>query len=127
MIIAHFRGLARLPGYSTLLIRFLRSLRRLLPDKSKTDKQGLWDPNKQGWNERGSHSTPLVLKGAEDIRVTSIDDGNGRHSEVLSASGTEIHAVALVVVDGGLGEHSVILELRLSQGRAVVGDEDQLS
>ena len=67
-----------------------------------------------------------MLKGTEDIGVTSISDGDSRHSEVLSASGTEIHAVALVVVDGGLGEHSVILELRLSQRRTVVGNEDQL-
>ena len=88
---------------------------------------GSWCAKQTGRNERGYHSTPLVLEGAENIRVTSIDDGHSRHSEVLSASGTEIHAVTLVVVDGGLGEHSVILELRLSQGRTVVGDEDQLS
>ena len=69
----------------------------------------------------------LVLEGAEDIRVTGVNNTDSRHSEVLSAGGTEIHAVALVVVHGGLGEHSVILEFRLSQGRAVVGHEDQLS
>ena len=67
-----------------------------------------------------------MLKGTEDIGVTSISDSDSGHSEVLSASGSEIHAVTLVVVNGGLGEHSVILELRLSQRRTVVGDEDQL-
>ena len=67
-----------------------------------------------------------MLKSTKDIRVTSIGDSDSRHSEVLSASGTKIHTVTLVVVNGGLGEHSVILELRLSQRRAVVSNEDQL-
>ena len=71
-------------------------------------------------------SASLVLEGTENIRVTSVGNGHGRDTEVLSASGTEVQAVALIVVDGGLGEHGVVLELRLSQGRAVVGDEDQL-
>lgn len=71
-------------------------------------------------------SASLVLEGTENIRVTSVGNGHGRDTEVLSASGTEVQAVALIVVDGGLGEHGVVLELRLSQGRAVVGNEDQL-
>lgn len=77
--------------------------------------------------KRKRHSSfSLVLEGTEDIRVTSVGDGHGRDSEVLSASSAEVQAVTLIVVDGGLGEHGVILKLRLSQGRAVVGDEDQL-
>ena len=77
--------------------------------------------------KRKRHSSfSLVLESTENIRVTSVGDGHGRDTEVLSASSAEVQAVALIVVDGGLGEHSVVLQLRLSQGRAVVGDEDQL-
>lgn len=36
------------------------------------------------------------------------------------------HVVASEVVDIGLGQHRVVLELRLSQGRSVAGDDDEL-
>ena len=69
----------------------------------------------------------LVLEGAKNIRVTSVGDGDGGHAEVLTATRTQVDAVALVVVHGGLGEHSVVLNLGLSQRRAVVGHENELS
>ena len=69
---------------------------------------------------------PLVLESTENVGVTSVRDGNGRHTEVLTATGTEVDAVTLVVVYGGLGEHGVVLNLGLSQGRAVVGDKNEL-
>ena len=69
----------------------------------------------------------LVLEGAKNIRVTSVGDGDGGHAEVLTATSAQVDAVALVVVHGGLGEHSVVLNLGLSQGRAVVGHENELS
>lgn len=36
------------------------------------------------------------------------------------------YVVAVEVVDGGLGEHSVVFELRLAQRRAIAGNQDQL-
>ena len=69
----------------------------------------------------------LVLEGAKNIRVTSVGDGDSGHAEVLTATSAQVDAVALVVVHGGLGEHSVVLNLGLSQGRAVVGHENELS
>jgi len=36
------------------------------------------------------------------------------------------HVVTSEVVDVGLGQHGVVLELRLSQGRSVAGDDDEL-
>ena len=36
------------------------------------------------------------------------------------------YVVAVEVVDGALGEHGVVLELRLAERRGVAGDEDQL-
>lgn len=78
-------------------------------------------------DERGFHLSFLVLESTKNIRVTSVGDGDGGHAEVLTAASAEVDAVALVVVHGGLGEHSVVLNLGLSQGRAVVGHENELS
>lgn len=36
------------------------------------------------------------------------------------------HVVSGEVVDGGLGEHGVVLELTLAERRSVSGDDDQL-
>ena len=62
-----------------------------------------------------------------DIGVTGISDGEGGGTEVLTAGGAEVQVGAVVVVDGGLGEHAVVLELGLADGVAVVGDNDDLS
>ncbi|KAF8382023.1 hypothetical protein PRIPAC_71165, partial [Pristionchus pacificus] len=47
-------------------------------------------------------------------------------TEELSASGSELDVVAVVVVDSSLSEHGVVLDLRLSEGGGVAGDDDQL-
>lgn len=36
------------------------------------------------------------------------------------------YVVAREVVDGGLGEHAVVLELRLAERRGVASDDDEL-
>ncbi len=61
-----------------------------------------------------------------DVRVTGVGDGEGGGAEVLAAGGAEVQVGAVVVVDGGLGEHAVVLELGLADGVAVVGDDDDL-
>ena len=38
----------------------------------------------------------------------------------------ETYVVAREVVDGGLGQHAVVLELTLSERRSVASDDDQL-
>lgn len=78
----------------------------------------------------------LVFKRAQDVGIaypsprkralTSIDNRNGGHSEVLSASSAEITAVALVVVNRRLRQHRVVLDLRLPERRAVVRHQNQL-
>jgi hypothetical protein len=40
--------------------------------------------------------------------------------------GGETHVVAAEVVDGSLGQHRHVLELRLAQGRRVGGNDDEL-
>jgi len=53
-------------------------------------------------------------------------DNNVNLPEVLSAGGTELDVGAGVVVDTGLGQHGVVLDLGLAKRRAVTGDDDQL-
>ena len=68
----------------------------------------------------------LLGSGLDDIRVTSISDGEHGYAMKLTASGTKIDIVAGVVMDTSLGKHGVVLNLRLAYGRAVVGDDHQL-
>merc|ERR1719296_137887 len=77
-------------------------------------------------------SFPLVKsllstwEATDDVTVTRVGDGHDATAEVLTAGGSEVVVVARVVEDGGLGEESVVLNLGLPEGRAVVGDDDQL-
>ena len=63
---------------------------------------------------------------ADDIRVSGVRDAQGADPEVLPAGGAQLVVVAGVVVDASLGQHSVVLDLRLAQGGRVVGDDHQL-
>jgi len=62
----------------------------------------------------------------DDIRVTSVSDGDDTDTEVATASSAELDVVALVVVDGDTSKVSVVLDLGAHEGRAVVGDDDKL-
>ena len=64
--------------------------------------------------------------GTEDVGVTSISDSENGHSEELTAGGTELEVVTLVLHDIALGESGVVLELSLADSRSVVRDEDHL-
>lgn len=68
----------------------------------------------------------LVLKGAENIRITSVSDYNAGDTKILSAGSSQIHAVSAVVMHNSLGKHSVVLQLGLTERRAIVGDEHKL-
>lgn len=58
---------------------------------------------------------------------TRVSDHKGGHTEVLTSGSSETDVVSVVVVNSTLGEHGVVLNLRLAERRAVVGDDDQLS
>ena len=62
----------------------------------------------------------------DDVTVSGVGDTQAADAEVLTAGGTEGDVVAVVVVDGGLAQHGVVLKLRLPQGRAVAGDQHKL-
>ena len=48
------------------------------------------------------------------------------NTEELSGSGTKSNVGTSKVVDGGLGEHGIVLKLRLAEGRGVARNQDQL-
>ena len=64
--------------------------------------------------------------GPDDIAVSRVGDGEGADPEVLAAGGAELVVVAGVVVDAGLGEHGVVLNLGLAERWRVVRDDHQL-
>ena len=71
-------------------------------------------------NKHGSE-TIYDIKLTNGIRADVMD-----LPEVLSAGGTELDVGAGVVVNTSLGQHGVVLNLRLAKRRAVTRDDDQL-
>ena len=68
----------------------------------------------------------LVVQCGEDVGVTGVGDGEDGDTEVLTASSAQFDVVAVVVVNIGLGEHSIVLNLGSHQRRAVRRDDDEL-
>jgi len=84
---------------------------------------------RRGGNRMDHVCVALLLlsgDGADDIRVSGVGDGQGGDGEVLSAGSSKLDVVARVVVDTSVGEHSVVLELRLAKRGAVLGNDDEL-
>ena len=76
-----------------------------------------------------AHQTTLDLllrHGVHDVRVTGVGDAEARDAEVAAARGPEVVVVTAEVVDLGLGEHGVVLELGLAEARHVLGDDHEL-
>jgi hypothetical protein len=67
-----------------------------------------------------------LLHALNDIRITRVGNNQSANSEIFTAGSTEIDVVAVVVVDTALGQHSVVFNFGLSQGRAVVSNDNQL-
>lgn len=57
---------------------------------------------------------------------TRVGDDEGRDTEVLSGGSSEANVVSVVVVNTALSKHGVVLNLGLTEGRAVVGDDHKL-
>lgn len=67
------------------------------------------------------------LSGAlKDIRVTRVDNTHDSNTEIFTTGRAKIDVVSVVVIDNGLGQHSIILNLGLSERRSVVGNEYHL-
>jgi hypothetical protein len=67
------------------------------------------------------------LSNGQNVRVTSVQNGKDTNSEKLTTSSTQFVVTTLEVVDSGLGQHSVVFQLRLSQDWGVSCDDDHLS
>lgn len=68
----------------------------------------------------------LIWHAPDDVRIARIDDGQCAHPEVFTTGCAKLNVVSTVMVDTGLGQHGIVLDLRFPEGRAVVGQDDQL-
>ena len=68
----------------------------------------------------------LGLGDREEIGISGGLNGHDSNAEETSSGGSKGDVGSSVKVDGGLGEHGVVLELRAAEGRAVTTDDDQL-
>lgn len=82
-------------------------------------------PHGYFFSDSSSRSTNLV-QSSQDIRITGIQNGENTDSKKLTTSSTKLVVTTLEVVNSGLGQHGVVLKLRLSQGRSVAGNDNQL-
>lgn len=71
-------------------------------------------------------TTRLGSNGSEQVRVTSVQDGEDTNSEELTSGRSQGDVGSLEVVDRSLGQHGVVFEFRLSERWGVGRDEDQL-
>merc|ERR1719175_211979 len=62
----------------------------------------------------------------DDVAVSRVGDGEGADPEVLAARSAQLVVVAGVVVDTSLGQHGIVLDLRLAEWGCVVGNDHQL-
>lgn len=67
-----------------------------------------------------------LLLGGQDFTVTLVSDGKDRGAEELTASGTKLNVVAIVMMDGSLGKHGIVLNLGLAERGAVTSNDDKL-
>lgn len=67
-----------------------------------------------------------LCQSSQDVRVTSIQNSDNTDSEQLTDGSTQLIVTTLEVVHSGLGQHGVVLQLRLSQDWGVGGNDNQL-
>jgi hypothetical protein len=68
----------------------------------------------------------LFLSVAQDVRVSGVDNGHYRAVEEFTAGSSKSSIVTSIVVDGALGQHGVVLNLRFAKVRAVGRNENHL-
>merc|ERR1712173_245827 len=61
----------------------------------------------------------------DNVRISWIGDSQTTNTKVFTASSSQLNVVTLVVVNTGLCEHSVILNLGSAELGCVVGENDQ--
>jgi len=65
--------------------------------------------------------------GLEDVAVAGLNDGEGGAAVEATAGRPQLDVVAIVEDDTDLGQVRVVLNLRLADGRTVVGEDDKLA
>ena len=67
-----------------------------------------------------------MLHGLKDVRVAWVSDCHHTNSVKFTTSGTQLNVVSIEVMNVSSCKHGIVLELSLSEGRTVVGDDDKL-
>ena len=62
----------------------------------------------------------------DDVGIARVDDTQAADSEVFTTRSSQINIVSMVVVDSDLRQHSIVLNLRLAERRAVVSKDHKL-
>ena len=75
----------------------------------------------------GKYLLSLLLDHVEDLGLTSVDDGNDRAPEILTASCAKVNIVTIKWEDVTLAEHSIIFNKRFVSWGDVAGENDELS
>ncbi len=57
-----------------------------------------------------------IGESSDDVRVTSVSDGECAHAEVFTAGSSQFNVVAVVMMNSALSQHSLILDKTLSVG-----------
>ena len=68
----------------------------------------------------------LLLDHLEDFGLTSIDDGNDRGAEVLTAGCAKIYVIAIEWEDIAAGEHSVVFDEGTVSWGNIRSEDDEL-
>lgn len=68
----------------------------------------------------------LIRHASDDVRIAGVNDRQCAHPVVLSAGSAKLNVVTTVVVNTSLGQHGIVLDLRLPKSRAVVCQNNQL-
>ena len=75
-----------------------------------------------------SPSNSLVTRDSLDnVRITRVNNAEAAHSIVLPTCGAKINIISIKMMNSNLGQHSIVLNQRLAQRRAVVRNDDQLT
>ena len=63
----------------------------------------------------------------QDVRVSSIDNGEGGASMIFPACCSQSNVIPLIKYNFSLSQHCIVFDFSLPHGGAIVGEDDELS
>ena len=87
-------------------------------------------------SRRNSDKSSMILKRScnltfghafDNIWITGIDNAEAAFSVVFATNSSKVNIASIVMVNSNLGQYCIVFDLRLSDWRAVVGNDDLLT